>query len=72
MAVSRPAETMRVVAEFSDHPEIGVDVRQSAEWTVEVLRDPVSAERAKAAFDTFVDPTDIDRVFDTWAASLSA
>jgi hypothetical protein len=34
------------------------------------LRDPVSVERAKLAFDTFVDPAEIDRVFDLWASAL--
>ena len=63
MAVADPAETARVIEEFVDHPEVGADVRQSVEWTAEVLRDPVSAERAKFAFDTFVDPAAIDRSF---------
>lgn len=31
-----------------------------------VLRDPLSRERAKSTFDTFVDPVEIDRVFDLW------
>lgn len=67
MAVADPADTARVIREFLDHPEVGVDVSQSLEWTAEVLRDPVSVERAKLAFDTFVDPADIDRVFERWA-----
>jgi len=66
MAVPDPSETARVIAEFIDHPEVGVDVRQSVEWTVSVLRDPASRERAKSTFDSFVDPIDIDRVFDLW------
>ncbi|WP_154402831.1 hypothetical protein [Nocardioides speluncae] len=36
------------------------------EWTASVLRDPLSRERAKSTFDTFVDPAEIDRVFDLW------
>lgn len=71
MAVDDSAGTLRVIAEFVDHPEIGVDVRQSIEWTVAVLRDPVSVERAKLAFDTFVDPAEIDRVFATWRNALA-
>lgn len=71
MAVDDPAETLRGIAEFADHPEVGVDVRQSIEWTVAVLRDPVSVERAKLAFDTFVDPAEIDRVFATWRSALA-
>lgn len=67
MAVADPAETARVIAEFIDHPEVGVDVRQGVEWTSGVLRDPVSVERAKLAFDTFVDPADVDRDFERWA-----
>lgn len=66
MAVTDPAETARVIEEFVDHAEVGVDVRQSVEWTAEVLRDPVSAERAKLVFDTFVDPAEIDRIFSAW------
>lgn len=66
MAVADPGETARVIEEFLDHPEVGADVRQSVEWTAVVLRDPVSRERAKSTFDTFVDPADIDRVFDRW------
>lgn len=54
------------VAEFLDHLEVGADVRQSVEWTASVLRDPLSRERAKSTFDTFVDPAEIDRVFDLW------
>ena len=50
---------------------IGVDVRQSIEWTVAVLRDPISVERAKLAFDTFVDPAEIDRVFAAWRNALA-
>lgn len=34
----------------------------SVELTIDVLRDPVSVERAKPAFDTFVDPAEIHRV----------
>ena len=66
MAVADPAETARVIAEFVDHPEVGADVRQSVEWTTSVVRDPMSAERAKSTFDTFVDPGEIDRVFGLW------
>lgn len=66
MAVADPGETVRVIAEFLDHSEVGADVRQSVEWTASVLRDPVSRERAKSTFDTFVDPAEIDRVFDLW------
>jgi len=66
MAVADPAETAAVIADFVDHSEVGVDVRQSIEWTAGVLHDPVSSERAKSTFDTFVDPIDIDRVFDLW------
>ncbi len=71
MAVADPSETARVVEEFVDHPDVGAHVRQSVEWTVAVLRDPVSVERAKLAFDTFVDPAEIDRVFATWRNALA-
>jgi hypothetical protein len=71
MAVADPSETAWVVEEFVDHPDVGADVRQSVEWTVAVLRDPVSVERAKLAFDTFVDPAEIDRVFATWRNALA-
>ena len=54
----------------SSWPEVGVDVRQSVEWTAAVLRDPVSVERTKAAFDTFVDPVAIDQVFAEWRQVL--
>jgi hypothetical protein len=66
MAVADPTDTVRVVTEFLDHTEIGIDVHQSVEWTAAVIRDPASVERAKLAFDTFVDPSEIDRVFHTW------
>ncbi|RJS45268.1 hypothetical protein [Nocardioides cavernaquae] len=66
MAVADPAEIAQVMSEFVDHPEVGSDVRQSLKWTSDVLRDPVSSERAKSAFDTFVDPAEIDRTFDRW------
>ncbi|SEE88169.1 hypothetical protein [Ruania alba] len=65
MTVADPSDTARI-AEFLDHDEVGVDVRQSADWTTDVLRDPVSVERAKVAFGTFVDPAEIARVFDAW------
>ena len=42
----------------------GTDLRS---W----LFDPVSVERAKLAFDTFVDPAEIDRVFDIWRDALA-
>jgi hypothetical protein len=71
MAVTDPAETARVIEEFVDHAEVGADVRQSVEWTAEVLRDPVSAERAKLAFDTFVDPAAIDQLFGLWRDALA-
>jgi len=70
MAVAHPGETARVIAEFLDHPEVGADVRQSVEWTASVLRDPLSRERAKSTFDTFVDPAEVDRVFDLWRDAL--
>lgn len=66
MAVADLVETSRVIEEFLDHPDVGPDVRQSVEWTAGVLADPVSVERAKLAFDTFVDPAEIDRVFAVW------
>jgi hypothetical protein len=31
-----------------------------------VLVDPLSCERTKSNFDTFVDPAETDRVFDLW------
>lgn len=70
MAVPDPAETAVVIAEFVDHDQVGVDVRQSVEWTAGVLRDPVSSERAKSTFDTFVDPLEIDRIFRLWRDAL--
>jgi hypothetical protein len=70
MAVGDPSDTARVIGEFVDHPEVGADVRKSLEWTAEVLRDQVSVERAKLAFDTFVDPAEIDRVFEQWGGFL--
>ncbi|MGY4721471.1 hypothetical protein [Naumannella huperziae] len=66
LAVADLDETSRVIAGFINHPEVGVDARQSVEWTARVLRDPFSAERAKTAFDTFVDPTAIDGLFAQW------
>jgi hypothetical protein len=71
MAVADPGETERLIAEFVGHAEVGADVRQSVEWTASVLRDPVSTERAKSTFDTFVDPAEIDRVFDVWRDLLA-
>jgi hypothetical protein len=71
MAVADPVETGRVIEEFVVHPEVGADVGQSVEWTTDVLRDPVSVERAKLAFDTFVDPAEIDRVFGIWRTALT-
>lgn len=70
MAVADPTETVRVIDEFVDHPEIGVGVRQSLRWTAEVLQDPVSVERAKLAFDTFVDPAQVDRTFGLWRDAM--
>lgn len=72
MAVADAAESAAVIEEFADHPEVGVDVRQSIEWTAEVVGDSVSVERAKVAFDTFVDPAEIDRVFGLWRDALLA
>jgi hypothetical protein len=66
MAVAAPGATVRVVEEFLDHPDVGADIRQSVERTAWVVRDPLSRERVKSTFDTFVAPIDIDRVFDRW------
>ncbi|MGC4934235.1 hypothetical protein ACLQ3C_11180 [Gordonia sp. DT30] len=63
MAVADPDDAVRIITGFLDHPEIGDDVRQSVEWTAGVLQDPASVERVKSAFDTFVAPAEIDRVF---------
>jgi len=71
MAVTDPAQTAEVIYEFLDHPEIGAGVRQSLEWTAGLLRDPVSFERAKLAFDTFVDPAEIERIFSAWRGTLA-
>jgi hypothetical protein len=68
--VADPDETARVIGEFVDHPEVGADVRQSVAWTAEVLADPLSRERAKSTFDTFVDPMHIDRAFNQWGHVL--
>lgn len=71
MAVADPDDTAGIIAEFLDHPEVGIDVRQSVEWTAAVLADPVSSERAKSTFDTFVNPDEIDRVFYAWRGALA-
>ena len=71
MAVAEPAEAASVIQEFAEHPEVGADIRQSVAWTDGVLRDPASVERAKSAFDTFVDPAEIDRVFALWRDALT-
>jgi len=70
MSVADPAETTQVIEEFVDRADVGSDIRQSAEWTAGVLSDPVSVERAKSAYDTFVDPAEIDRVFELWSNAL--
>lgn len=70
MAVADPDATAGIVAKFFDHPEVGTDIRQSVEWTAGVLADPVSIERVKSTFDTFVDPAEVDRVFDTWRGTF--
>ena len=70
MAVADPHEAARVIASFLEHSEIGADVRQSLEWTSFVLLEPLSRERAKSTFDTFVDPAEIDRTFDLWRDAL--
>lgn len=71
MAVADPVETTRVFEQFVDHADVGADVRQSVEWTADVVRDPVSVERAKRAFDTFVDPVEMDRDFGAWRNTLT-
>ncbi|WP_159620319.1 hypothetical protein [Ruania rhizosphaerae] len=71
MAVAEPSESARVIEDLVRQPEVGLAVRQSLEWTDEVLRDPASAERAKLAFDTFVDPAEIDHTFDMWRSALA-
>jgi hypothetical protein len=70
MAVADPGEAAPVIEGFVDHPVVGADVRQSVEWTADVLRSPVSVERATLAFDTFVDPEAIVRVFEAWRGFL--
>lgn len=72
MAVADPGETTRVIEEFLNHPDVGTDVRQSVEWTSGVLRDPLSVERAKLTFDTFVDAAEIDRTFEVWRDAWGA
>lgn len=67
MAVADPIETSRVIEGFIDHPEVGVDVRQSVDWTAEVLRDPVSVDPAKLLFDT----AEIERAFSAWRDALA-
>ncbi|MDR2252383.1 MAG: hypothetical protein LBD97_00730 [Bifidobacteriaceae bacterium] len=71
MAVADPPEAVGVIEEFAVHPEVGPNVSQGLEWAAAALRDPVSSERAKLAFDTFVDPKDIDEVFGAWREALN-
>lgn len=71
MAIADVSNATQVIEEFIDHPEIGGAVRQGVQWTSEVLRDSVNVERAKLAFDTFVDPAEIDRVFRLWRGALA-
>ncbi len=70
MTVADPQETAAVISGFVGHAQVGADVRQSVDWTADVLADSVSVERAKLAFDTFVDPAEIDRVFALWRHAL--
>lgn len=70
MAVADPSDAVRVISQFVDHPVVGANVRQGMEWTAAVVCDRVSVERAKSAFDTFVDPAEIDRVFALWRDGL--
>jgi hypothetical protein len=72
MAVANPEHTATVVADFTDHPDVGIDVRQAMEWTRDVITDAVSRERAKRTFEGFVDPAEIDRVFDQWRDFFTA
>ena len=67
MAVADADAAVRVITSYLNHADVGAGVRQGVAWTGAVLRDPVSRERAKSTFDTFVDPADIDRVFDQWS-----
>lgn len=66
MAVADPGQASTLVAEYVDHPDIGVSVRQATDWTRVVIADVVSRERAKRSFEGFVDPAEIDRIFDLW------
>jgi hypothetical protein len=70
LAVADSATTADTVTRFVDHDEVGADVRRALSWTSAVLRDPLSRERAKSAFDTFVDPAEVDRTFDRWRGVL--
>lgn len=71
IAVADPGETARLIRAFLNHPEVGVDIRRSVQWTAAVLHDPVSVERVSSAFDTFVDPVKIARVFERWQGALA-
>lgn len=70
MAVAEVQETTKVIAEYVEHPEIGASLRQCLEWTHDVIADQVSRERANRSFEGFVDPAEIDRVFDLWRDAL--
>ena len=72
MTVAQPEQTAAVIAEFTDHPDVGADVVQAAAWTRGVIADVVNRERAKRSFEGFVDPTEIDRIFDLWRDSFPA
>lgn len=72
MAVADPGQTSTLVAEYADHPAVGANVRQAAEWTHNVISDLVSRERAKRSFEGFVDPAEIDRTFDLWREAFTS
>lgn len=71
MAVADPGQAGTLVAEYADHPDVGADVRQAAEWTHSVIADLVSRERAKRSFEGFVDPAEIDQTFDLWRGTFT-
>ena len=56
MAVADPGQAGTLVAAYADHPDVGTEVRQAAEWTHSVIADAFSRDRAKRSFECVVDP----------------
>jgi hypothetical protein len=66
LACADPDSVHAAISKYSAHPAAGENIRRAVKWSRAAITDPASREHAKRSLEGFIDPAEIDRVFNIW------